>query len=209
MRSAERWAGVLVILLLGGTLAASIGVANRAPGRLARPLAAIDSNVAGWHAVRDETLDEHQVSVLKATGYLSRSYAKGDRQLELFVAYYAQQRAGESMHSPKHCLPGSGWEIWKHGTAEFEMSGEPIRINNYGIENSGVRKVMLYWYHSADRVVASEYLGKLLLARDTLVTGRSEGSIVSIILPDTAGAVEEGIAFAQGAIPEIRRCFGR
>jgi EpsI family protein len=209
MRYAERWAGALVILFLGMTLAASIGVANRAPGRLARPLAAVDGQIAGWSALRDETLDERTLSVLKASEYLARSYAKDDRQLDLFVAYYAQQRAGESMHSPKHCLPGSGWEIWRHGTAEFEMGGDAIRINNYGIENSGSRKVMLYWYHSADRVVASEYLGKLLLARDTLITGRSEGSIVSIILPDTPGAVEEGIVFARGVIPEIRRCFGR
>jgi EpsI family protein len=200
---------MMVVLLLGLTLAASVGVANRAPGRLARPLAQVAASIAGWSAVRDEKLDERTVSVLKATEYLERRYAKGDRQLDLFVAWYAQQRAGESMHSPKHCLPGSGWEIWRHGTAEFEMDGATVRINNYGIENSGVRKVMLYWYHSADRVVASEYLGKLLLARDTLVTGRSEGSIVSIILPDMPGAVEEGITFAKGAIPEIQRCFGR
>jgi EpsI family protein len=202
-------ASAVAVLLLGLTLAASVGVSHRAPGHLAYPLAQVGTQVAGWTVRREERLDERTVRVLGATEYLSRVYSKGDAELELFVAYYAQQRAGESMHSPKHCLPGAGWEIWKHGAAELEIGGVPVRINNYGIENSGVRKVMLYWYHSADRVVASEYLGKLLLARDTLLTGRTEGSIVSVILPDTPSAVDAGISFSKGLIPYMQRCLER
>jgi hypothetical protein len=38
--------------------------------------------------------------------------------------------------------------------------------------------LMFYWYQSRNRIVANEYLGKILLAKDTLLTGRTAGSIV-------------------------------
>lgn len=195
--------------MLGSTLAASLSVASRTPAHLERPLRQISSAMAGWTSLRDLRLDDRTVRVLGATEYLSRLYAKDGDQLDFFVAYYAQQRAGESIHSPKHCLPGAGWEIWRHGAEEFTIDGSQYRINNYGIQNSGQRRVMLYWYQSPERVLASEYLGKLMLARDTLMTGRTAGSMVRIILPDKENAVLQGVSFAREAIPEMQRCLGR
>jgi EpsI family protein len=113
------------------------------------------------------------------------------------------------MHSPKHCLPGSGWEIWQQGSALVPVNGKEIEINQYRIENLGARELMFYWYQSRNRVFASEYLGKLLLARDTLLSGQTAGSIVRIMLPDVPGASQEGVAFAAKLIPEVWRCFGR
>ena len=68
--------------------------------------------------------------------------------------------------------------------------------------------LMFYWYQSKSRIIASEYLGKIMLAQDTIVTGHTAGSIVRIMLPDTPGATEEGVAFAGQLIPQVQRCFG-
>ena len=67
---------------------------------------------------------------------------------------------------------------------------------------------MFYWYQSKTRIVASEYLGKVLLARDTVLNGHTAGSIVRIMFPDTPTASAEGVAFATRLIPEVERCFG-
>ena len=112
------------------------------------------------------------------------------------------------MHSPKHCLPGSGWEIWKHDSATVPVNGDLFEINKYSIQNSGTRMLMFYWYQSNSRIVASEYLGKILLARDTVFTRHTAGSIVRIMLPDAPGADKEAVAFASTLIPEVQRCFG-
>jgi len=194
--------------LLTGALLASGLTARRISQPLALPLDQIDSTILGWSAFQDQTLPPYTLKALDATSYLSRSYRKGDLQLDLFVAFYEQQRAGESMHSPKHCLPGAGWEIWQHGSAVVPVNGKTIEVNQYRIENAGSRRLMLYWYQSRNRIVASEYLGKLLLARDTLLTGQTAGSIVRITLPDTPGSNQEGIAFASKLIPAVWKCFG-
>ena len=113
------------------------------------------------------------------------------------------------MHSPKHCLPGGGWEIWQLGSSTVPVNGRDVPINKYSIERSGVRNLMMYWYQSKDRIVASEYLGKLMLVKDTLLTGNTSGSIVRITLPDTPGAEEQGQRFAVQLIPQVQRCFGK
>jgi len=195
--------------LLIGTLAASGLTARRISQPLALPLEQIDSHILGWSAFAEQTLPPETLKALDATTYLVRSYRKGDSRLDLFVAFYAQQRAGESMHSPRHCLPGAGWEIWQQGSAEVDVNGQQIEINQDRIENLGSRELMFYWYQSGSRIVASEYLGKLFLARDTLVSGQTAGSIVRIILPDTPGASQEGLAFAAKLIPAVWRSFGR
>ena len=194
--------------LLVGTIFLSDMAAYRIPSHLAVPLEQIAPNLAGWTVVKDEKLPEGTLRALDATSYLSRTYRKGSKELDLFIAFYSQQRAGESMHSPKHCLPGAGWEIWRHDSALVSTNGSQYTVNKYSIQNSGTRMVMLYWYQSKSRIIASEYLGKVLLAKDTVLTGRTAGSIVRIMLSDVPSAGDEGVTFAASIIPEVQRCFG-
>jgi len=194
-------------LLLGTTLLSGV-TARRIPESLALPLERIDPQIEGWMAAGDQTLPAPTLHALDATSYLVRTYQKSNSRLELFNAYYAQTRGGESMHSPKHCLPGAGWEIWNHDSVLVPVHGKQIEINKYSIQNSGTRMLMFYWYQSKTRIVASEYIGKFLLARDTVLSGHTAGSIVRIMLPDTPAANAEGVAFAARLIPEVDRCFG-
>jgi EpsI family protein len=196
-----------VALLLGTTILSGL-TTRRSPEPLATPLEQIVPEIEGWQAAGDHVIPDGTLRALAPTAYLVRTYRKSNVPLDLFIAYYAQQRAGESMHSPKHCLPGSGWEIWKHDSAFIPVRGTSVEINKYSIQNSGSRMLMFYWYQSKTRIVANEYLGKMLLARDTVFSGHTAGSIVRIMLPDTPAATAEGVAFATHLIPEVERCFG-
>lgn len=199
---------VATVVLLLATTALSGLTARRIPEPLAVGLDQIRSQIEGWSAAGDHTLPAPTLHTLAPSAYLVRTYRKANLQLDLFIAFYAEQRAGESMHSPKHCLPGSGWEIWKHDSASVSLHGMQVQINKYSIQNSGVRMLMFYWYQSKTRIVASEYMGKILLARDTVFSGHTAGSIVRIMLPDTPASGVEGVAFATYLIPEVERCFG-
>ena len=199
---------IITILLLSGTLLASRWSENRKVDYLALPLQKIDTGIMGWRSFQDGQLDARVLSRLDPTSYLSRKYRKGSMDLDLFIAYYSQQRAGEAMHSPKHCLPGAGWEIWKLGSVLLPIQGRQVRVNKYSIANSGQRMLMFYWYQGKERVIASEYMVKVLLVKDSLFTGHTAGSIVRITLPDTPEASEEGVAFSTRLIEQVGRCFG-
>ena len=56
-------------------------------------------------------------------------------------------------------------------------------------------------------MIASEYVGKVLLVRDALFRGRTSGSIVRIVVPDRPGMLEQAVGFASAVIPEVREHF--
>ena len=112
------------------------------------------------------------------------------------------------MHSPKHCLPGAGWEIWNYESTPIPVNGRTVSVNKYSISHEGERRLVLYWYQSRNRIIASEYWGKILLARDTLMQNSTAASIVRIIVPDQPGALEDARSLATELIPQVQRCFG-
>ena len=197
------------IILLASTLTVANLTAHRKIETLAEPLESIQREIDGFSSIDNPALPEGTLRELRATSYLSRTYKKAGIPADLFIAYYAQQRAGESMHSPKHCLPGSGWEIWNYGFAGISANGKRIQVNQYSIRHETSRAVVLYWYQSKGRIIAGEYLGKMLLAKDALVQNSTAAAIVRIIVPDTPGGVEAASEFAAGVIPEVQRCFGK
>ena len=198
---------VSLVILLGATLAATRTIDSRGLEPLARPLEEIPDTVNGWVASPSRTLDPEVDRVLGATAYLHRVYSRGDWALELFVAYYGQQRAGEAMHSPKNCLPGSGWEIWRHELAEVATSQGNLQINRYSIQNGVDRRIVLYWYQTQDRIFAGEFAGKAYLIWDAVVNGHRSGSIVRVILPDREGAAAAGLEFSAQIVPAVEACL--
>lgn len=199
---------IAVCLILAATLGASKLTSYRAGAPLAASLDTIPISLNGFAGALNPPLTESVARELRASSYMTRRYRKDDLEADLFVAYYEQQRAGESMHSPKHCLPGAGWEIWQYDTLRISAGAEAFTINKYSISRAGERRVVLYWYQSRERVFASEYLGKLLLARDALLQNSTAAAIVRIVVPDRPGSVETASGIAGSMILEMRRCFG-
>jgi len=202
------WRFGATFLLLGCTLYALKLTSERPPDKLVLPLSNLPMSVDGWAGKDNPPMNQLILDVLRPTSYLERTYSRGNQRLELFISYYAQQRAGEAMHSPKHCLPGAGWEIWNYSSVRVPAEGREYIINRYSIQNGDNRMVVLYWYQSKNRVVASEYLGKVLLVRDSMLGGSTAASIVRVIVLDTPESVQSGIAFAARMMGEMRRCFG-
>ncbi len=114
------------------------------------------------------------------------------------------------MHSPKNCLPGSGWAPVINDTAvlENDQQGRPINVNRYVIEKDGDRALTVYWYQASGRVIANEYLGKFYLVWDSLRTGRRDGGIVRIFAPLSRGenpehALQTSLNFARAVEPQL------
>jgi EpsI family protein len=200
---------VATVLILSGTLTASLVVGNRNPSSLARPLDQIPMKLGPWTGAAQPEPQGRVLYLLQSTSTLSRTYSRNGRTLDLFIAYYAVQRAGESMHTPKNCLPGAGWEISKYDSADIPLDGRVEKINKFTIQNSGARAMVLYWYQTRNRIIANEYKGKGLMLWDSITKGRSDGSVVKITLADQPGAAEDAVKFAGLVMSQMRTAFGR
>jgi EpsI family protein len=198
----------VTIMALAFTLAASYAIDKRPDDALAQPLNTIPAEFQGWIGTDDPPIRGDILSALDATSYVSRTYRRGVDSVSLFIAYYANQRAGESMHSPRHCLPGSGWEFLSYAKTSLPVEGGELRINADTIQKDGASMTVLYWYQSRRRVVADEFRAKLYLIRDAVLERRTGGAIVRILCPANLRETEGAREFAAAVFPAIERAIG-
>jgi EpsI family protein len=174
--------------------AAFYGISHRAETIPAsRPLSAFPAVIGDWRAVREGVIEQDEKDVLRADDYLTRQYtASNGKTAQLFVAYFRSQRAGQTPHSPKNCLPGSGWTWSVSGTIRVDIRGraQPIEINRYIVSKGDEHAVVLYWYQSRDRVVASEYRAAAFTAWDALRYNHTDTELVRVVTPATQSGVE-------------------
>jgi EpsI family protein len=127
--------------------------------------------------------------------------------VDLFLAYFPSQRSGDTIHSPRHCLPGAGWQFTENGELQLkDPSGRPLTVNLYVISKGDERQVVLYWYQAHGRVIANEYRAKFYQMWDAMRLNRTDGSLVRVITPITQGesldsARDRAAGFAQQLLP--------
>lgn len=176
---------------------------------LSRPFQQFPTVVGGWSMAGEQQIETEVQALLKADETMSRVYVdpSGQHSVSLFVAFFKSQRAGVSPHSPRVCLPGSGWVIAKAGTMPLRVPGhtEPIRVNRHLISRDADRSLVLYWYQTSRRVIANEYAAKLYLMLDSIRYRRSDTSMVRVVVP-LAGGSEQ--AAEQTAVRFVQDFFG-
>ena len=125
--------------------------------------------------------------------------------LWLYVGYYQSQRTGSTYHSPKNCLPGSGWQFVETDQVVVPASDTTsILINKVLIQKGLDKQIILYWYQDRGRVIASEYWAKGYMIWDAMTQNRTDGSLVRISVPVTTtpdAAYQYGLSFLRDAWP--------
>jgi EpsI family protein len=194
-----------------GTLLASIallhGVSHGEPVPLRQTFDQLPMNMDGWQGQNDP-LEEQIVTALGVSDYVNRAYiSEGGQPVGLYVGYYQSQRTGETIHSPKNCLPGSGWEPVRAGRLTIPMAATPaIVVNEYLVEKGPAKYLVLYWYQEHGRVIASEYSGKAWLVFDAITRNRTDEALVRVLASTRNGegyARAQAIRFVQALYPRL------
>jgi EpsI family protein len=171
------------------------------------------SLVSGWTG-RLVTIDPQALEILGAGDFTERYYVKDSQGLpvDLFIAYFPSQRIGVGgIHSPKNCLPGSGWAPIESRYVPLNLAGgRSYEINEYIVQKGEQKELSLYWYQSHGRLVANEYIAKYYFITDSIRLNRTDGALVRIVTPiigneSQANAELRALQFAQGLMPELAK----
>jgi exosortase D (VPLPA-CTERM-specific) len=137
-----------------------------------------------WQGKRD-TIDKIYLDELKLNDYILADFAKDTTSaINLYVAYYASQRAGESAHSPRSCIPGGGWRIQSISPRTVEgvmVDGVPLTVNRLVIQKGDTKQLVYYWFQQRGRIITNEYLVKWYLFWDALTRNRTDGALVRLV----------------------------
>lgn len=196
-------------LILGGWTIRAVAVAEPP---VSHPLESLPLTLGAWTGEAEAPLDADALAVLRVDDYITRIYSKGPEAVELYVAYYATQQQGGTMHSPLNCLPGTGWESVSKRLEQVALSdGSTIDLNHYVVQKGLDNRLVLYWYQSHGRSVASEYWSRAYLVLDSLRFHRSDGAIVRVVTPieNEARADATATSFVRAMAPALLRTIPR
>ncbi|MGB8917579.1 MAG: exosortase C-terminal domain/associated protein EpsI [Candidatus Sulfotelmatobacter sp.] len=194
------------LIALTGILLQARGTTEIIASRLR--LSLFPAQLGNWTG-KDVPLDKDTLDVLGPGDFLVRDYYAPDQPefTNLYIAYFPSQRAGDTIHSPKNCLPGAGWAPVENDRITLVLPGHaPFPANRYVIAKGGARQLVLYWYWAHDRGVASEYSAKFYLVKDSIRMNRSDGALVRIVTPMLPGetldaAQQRLLPFASHVVP--------
>jgi EpsI family protein len=148
------------------------------------PLSSLPLQIDGWTGI-DIPLDQDTLDILGAGEFLVREYENASQSqplISLFIAYFPTQKAGDTIHSPNHCLPGAGWVPTSREVVHIAgPDGSSFPVNRYVVSKSGERQLVMYWFQAHGREVASEYQAKYYLVSDSVRMNRSDGGLVRLM----------------------------
>ncbi len=168
--------------------------------------------IADWRG-RDQFVEQVYLDTLKTDDYLMADFRSQSsaNPVNLWVAYYANQRKGRSVHSPKSCLPGGGWQMESledHTIAGVGPDGQGMTVNRAVIAKGESVQLVYYWFVERGRIQTNEYMVKWFIFWDALTQNRTDGALVRVTtfvgdranLPEADARLE---AFAQAIDPQL------
>lgn len=200
-----RFAVVYLLLVLSGLY---LVVRSEGTVPVKRPFSEFPVSCNGWRMIHESRFDEKILAVLKSSDYLSRTYMDAERVgISLYIGYHGDKGSGE-IHSPKHCLPGSGWYKVSSRTEELQVGDRSIRLVNAVYQKGEAREMFLYWYQVGERTVANEYVLKAAQIINSMVYGRTGSTFVRVSVPvrhDEQQAHAAAVRFIRDIYPFINR----
>lgn len=215
MKAGFRYWAMIAVLLGATTGMAYLSHGESTPP--AKPLAEFPKKVAGYTQIIDWPLDKETLDILKVSDYIDRGYwqpGMNRNLMTLFIAYFRSQRTGTTIHSPKNCLPGAGWNPVYSTVYQMQLDdGRKVPINLYVLRKGLEQQLVLYWYQAHGRIVASEYWGKFYLVYDALRLNRTDAALVRVTVPiqddDEAKARQRAVEFAKQITTDVDQIIPR
>jgi exosortase D (VPLPA-CTERM-specific) len=165
--------------------------------------------IGGWRG-EERPVDAVQLAELKADDTLLAAYRNPAEtgEVSLWVAYYASQRRGRSVHSPRTCLPGGGWRM--DSLEEFVLSDvrpdlAAMPVNRAVISLDERRQLVYYWFAQRGRLLTNEYVVKWYIFWDALTRNRTDGALVRLVttVDQTPSGLQDADARLQRFVREL------
>jgi len=179
---------------------------------LRQDILTLDTQIGDWQGKPHIPFSPEVMEQLRVDDYINRTYynSKGDTVL-LYVGYFQNQRQGQLIHSPQHCLPGGGWNITKREIAAIPIpdgKGTVLRVNRFTLQKGDEKMLAYYWYEGRGRVLTSEYVQKVYLVLDAVRYNRTDEALVRLLTPIRNDQVREADQrlkeFTQALVPILR-----
>ena len=196
----------------GLTYLAAGGERPPAPPQFSR----FPDTLGDWREAGEDPISPDSLAVLHADSTLGLIYSHPPEGWlgSVFVAWFQSQRGGASQpHSPQVCLPAAGWTAIVADRVGMDTEAGKVSVNRYIATFGPQRVVVLYWYQTRSRVIASEWAAKFWVIVDRLKEQRTDTSLVRVVVWNNDRSDEStttaALGLAQQVYPVLSGLFAR
>ena len=205
MISKWRFIAVYVLLVLAGlyiNLHADVAVPVN------KPFSEFPTAVDGWQMIDDNQFSDNILNVLKPTDYLSRIYRNTEgKSVNMYIGYHGGGKGTGGIHSPRHCLPGSGWYEVSMRRRTLQLQDRTLNLVESVYQKGEHKELFIYWFQVRDKSLADEYSLKLAEITNSMLNRRRDSTFIRISVPfdtDNSQAIGLGEMFIKNFYPIIR-----
>ncbi len=162
-----------------------------------RPLDEIPLTLAGWRMLSQTEMNEQVLSVLKPTATLLRVYGdQSGHRVDLYIGYHGGGPGCGPIHSPKHCLPGAGWQLLRQEKRAVPVADKKIDAVLSVYQHGADKVLFLYWFQVKGAILTNEYALKFAEIKNSILYNRRDSAFIRISV-SVNDNVEPGILVAE------------
>lgn len=178
MTNKTRFLIVYILLILAG-LYVSLHSDVEVP--LNRPFKEFPMENKGWHMISESKFSDEVLNVLRPTDYMLRNYVGAEGvPVSLYIGYHGGGKDSGPIHSPKNCLPGSGWNKLTESRITIHSGRDEINIAKAVYQKVMSRKLFLYWYKVRDRSLSNEFALKFAEIKNSMFYRRRDSAFIRV-----------------------------
>jgi len=197
----------IVVYILLGLTAFFIATHENIAVPVNKPLVDISKNLDEWTMVGQYNFDAQTLEVLKPTDYLYRSYKdRAGNRVSLYLGYHSGGPGSGQIHSPKQCLPGSGWFELSEIKRTIQVAGKELPFVQAVYQNDDQKELFFYFFQVKGQVLTDEYSLKIAEITNSIFHKRRDSAFIRISIPfqeDLSDATEVGERFLASIYPQI------
>ena len=196
-----------VVYLLLGLTALFIATHENIEVPVNKPLTDISTSLDEWTMVGQYHFDAQTLEALKPTDYLYRSYKdQAGNRVTLYLGYHSGGPGSGPIHSPKHCLPGSGWFEISEVKRTIQLAGKELPYIQAVYQNDDQKELFFYFFQVKGQVLTNEYSLKIAEITNSIFHKRRDSAFIRISVPfqgDLSEATAVGDRFLASIYPQI------
>jgi EpsI family protein len=173
-----------------------------------RPFSEFPVENRGWRMVSQSEFSDNVLSVLKPTDYLYRQYTGPDgANVSLYMGFHGGGKGSGGIHSPKHCLPGSGWYEVSSSNTSVDLPGGKVGLVRAVYQKGESSELFLYWFQVKGRALTDEYSLKLAEITNSVRYRRKDSAFIRVSVPfgaDEKKAMGTAVRFLLDFYPVIQ-----
>lgn len=171
----------LVVLIL---LCAAAAVTNLQRDILpprTKGLQTFPSALGQWTMTANTVFSEPLLKILRPSDYVMRSYADPQgRVIGIYVGYHDGGKDAGPIHSPRNCLPGSGWFALGSGEMDVAAGGGTVRIVRTVYAKDREEVIFYYWYEVRGQSLTSDWELKFTELKNALLYHRKDAAFIRL-----------------------------